>query len=83
MELASTRRVWRLLCPPLAQECYFHKAVVDRKSPSVTSRLAKQSALMYAEVERLLAAPLVQQYLDKSWLVRCGECVNSLWLVKW
>ena len=52
------------------QECYFHKAKIDNKSPAITSRLAKQSAIMYSEVERLLAQPAVQQHLDKSWLVR-------------
>ena len=52
------------------QECYFHKARIDQKSPAVTSRLAKQSAIMYSEVERLLGVPALQQYMDKSWLVR-------------
>ena len=43
---------------------------MDQKSPAITSRLAKQSAILYSEVERLLSQPAVQQHLDKSWLVR-------------
>ncbi|GAX77401.1 hypothetical protein CEUSTIGMA_g4847.t1 [Chlamydomonas eustigma] len=51
-----------------AQECFYHKAVVDKKSASVVARLARQLAVMYSEVERLFTAPALQQHLDKSWL---------------
>jgi programmed cell death 6-interacting protein len=52
------------------QECFYHKAVLDKKSASVVARLARQLAVMYAEVERIFASPAMQQHLDKSWLVR-------------
>ncbi|GFR44801.1 hypothetical protein Agub_g6136, partial [Astrephomene gubernaculifera] len=51
-----------------AQECVYHKAVIDKKSPNVLARLAKQAALMYEEVERLFAAPALAGYFDKSWV---------------
>ena len=36
------------------QECFYLKAVMDKKLPSVVARLAKQTQIMYDEVERLL-----------------------------
>ncbi|KAG2490070.1 hypothetical protein HYH03_011535 [Edaphochlamys debaryana] len=50
-----------------AQECVYHKAVVDKKSPNVLARLAKQTGTMYDEVERLFNAPSLANYFDKSW----------------
>ncbi|KXZ42912.1 hypothetical protein GPECTOR_111g245 [Gonium pectorale] len=50
-----------------AQECVYHKAVIDKKSPNVLARLAKQAGTMYDEVERAFAAPSLANYFDKSW----------------
>ncbi|EFJ43641.1 programmed cell death protein 6 interacting protein X [Volvox carteri f. nagariensis] len=50
-----------------AQECVYHKAVIDKKSPIVLARLAKQTGSMYAEVERLFDGPALVNYFDKSW----------------
>ncbi|GLI70883.1 hypothetical protein VaNZ11_015904 [Volvox africanus] len=51
-----------------AQECVYHKAVVDKKIPNVLARLAKQTGTMYTEVERLFGNPALVNYFDKSWL---------------
>ncbi|GLC38437.1 hypothetical protein PLESTB_001578000 [Pleodorina starrii] len=50
-----------------AQECVYHKAVLDNKSPNVLARLAKQTGSMYVEVERLFDSPALLNYFDKSW----------------
>lgn len=55
----------------------FHKAVLDRKSPSTVARLARQVGLMYEEVERCLAGATLVSYFDKSWLVG-GGCVGAV-----
>jgi hypothetical protein len=59
MMCTSCHRIFVTLhprCPP--QECVYHKAVVDRKSPGVVARLAKQAATMYGEVTALFNAPV-------------------------
>ncbi|KAG2435427.1 hypothetical protein HYH02_011927 [Chlamydomonas schloesseri] len=50
-----------------AQECVYHKAVIDKKSPNVLARLAKQAGTMYEEVERLFNGAALANYFDKSW----------------
>lgn len=45
----------------------FHKASLDKKSPAVLAKLAKQTALMYGEVSGLFAAPVIQNHFEKSW----------------
>lgn len=52
-----------------AQECVFHKASLDRKSPGTQARLAKQAAAMYAEVAALFAAPALAAHFERSWAV--------------
>lgn len=52
-----------------AQECVFHKAALDRKSPGTQARLAKQAASMYAEVAALFAAPALASHFERSWAV--------------
>lgn len=47
----------------------YHKAVIDKKTPSLLARLAKQQHLMYLEAERGFAAKTMEVYFDKSWLV--------------
>lgn len=52
-----------------AQECVFHKAALDRKSPGTQARLAKQAAAMYGEVAALFAAPALASHFERSWAV--------------
>eukprot|EP00201_Polytomella_parva_P010941 CAMPEP_0175050800 /NCGR_PEP_ID=MMETSP0052_2-20121109/7451_1 /TAXON_ID=51329 ORGANISM="Polytomella parva, Strain SAG 63-3" /NCGR_SAMPLE_ID=MMETSP0052_2 /ASSEMBLY_ACC=CAM_ASM_000194 /LENGTH=1080 /DNA_ID=CAMNT_0016315025 /DNA_START=96 /DNA_END=3335 /DNA_ORIENTATION=- len=55
-----------------AQECIFHKAIIDKKQPSVAARLAKQVTRQYEEVARFFHQPDMVSYFDKSW----GEHVD-------
>lgn len=57
---------------PGLQECFFHKAVIDKKMPSVVARLARQTAVMYDEIERIFNGQAIAQHFDKSWAVRSG-----------
>eukprot|EP00200_Dunaliella_tertiolecta_P017215 CAMPEP_0202411634 /NCGR_PEP_ID=MMETSP1128-20130828/22377_1 /ASSEMBLY_ACC=CAM_ASM_000463 /TAXON_ID=3047 /ORGANISM="Dunaliella tertiolecta, Strain CCMP1320" /LENGTH=780 /DNA_ID=CAMNT_0049017371 /DNA_START=116 /DNA_END=2454 /DNA_ORIENTATION=- len=50
-----------------AQECVYHKAVMDKKSPTVIARLAKQVAVMYEGVTRGFGLSSLSGYFDKSW----------------
>eukprot|EP00955_Chlamydomonas_euryale_P066614 359601-Chlamydomonas_euryale.AAC.2 len=60
-----------------AQECVFHKAVVDGKTPSLVARLAKQQHIMYVDVERAFGSKMMEAYFDKTWLVRGCHCKQS------
>ncbi|KAF8060549.1 BRO1 [Scenedesmus sp. PABB004] len=51
-----------------AQECVYHKAVMDKKSPGTLARLAKQAAGMYAEVAGALNQPSIMQHFERSWV---------------
>ena len=62
---------------PYPQECVFHKAVLDKKSPSVVSRLAKQAALMYAEVAALFNAQARGQRAAGRCVLAKAPCPNK------
>ncbi|KAI8477285.1 MAG: programmed cell death protein 6 interacting protein X [Monoraphidium minutum] len=51
-----------------AQECVYHKAVADGKSPAVVARLAKQGGLMYGEVAGLFNGVALSSHFEKSWV---------------
>ncbi|KAL6757097.1 BRO1-like domain-containing protein [Haematococcus lacustris] len=51
-----------------AQECAYHKANLDKKSPTLVARLAKQTQVMYEEVARAFAAPSLAGIFDKLWV---------------
>eukprot|EP00879_Flechtneria_rotunda_P013649 GHRR01014259.1.p1 GENE.GHRR01014259.1~~GHRR01014259.1.p1 ORF type:complete len:727 (+),score=319.48 GHRR01014259.1:344-2524(+) len=51
-----------------AQECVFHKAVMDKKSPGTLARLAKQAGNMYGEVSAIFNQPAVVQHFERSWV---------------
>ncbi|GBF91561.1 hypothetical protein Rsub_04301 [Raphidocelis subcapitata] len=68
-----------------AQECVYHKAVMDGKTPSTIARLAKQAAAMYGEVCASFAAPALQSHFEKSWPSHCqmkGSLLDVLALVE-
>ena len=61
----------------------FHKGSIDKKSPAVLSKLSKQVAIMYDEVERMFNGPALDKFFDKSWLVCVlgkgnEQCVSGL-----
>ncbi|WIA35320.1 hypothetical protein OEZ86_003775 [Tetradesmus obliquus] len=51
-----------------AQECVYHKAVMDKKSPGTLARLAKQAGNMYGEVSAIFNQPAVVQHFERSWV---------------
>ncbi|WIA15140.1 hypothetical protein OEZ85_001828 [Tetradesmus obliquus] len=51
-----------------AQECVYHKAVMDKKSPGTLARLAKQAGNMYGEVSAIFNQPVVVQHFERSWV---------------
>eukprot|EP00775_Hariotina_reticulata_P008073 gene8073-8268_t len=51
-----------------AQECVYHKAVMDKKSPATLARLAKQAAVMYGEVSAIFNQPALVQHFERSWV---------------
>jgi programmed cell death 6-interacting protein len=53
---------------PNLQECVYNKACIDKKSPSVLARLARQAALMYEEVKHGLGQGALASHFDKSWV---------------
>jgi programmed cell death 6-interacting protein len=50
------------------QECVYHKAVMDKKSPGTLARLAKQAGNMYGEVSAIFNQPAVVQHFERSWV---------------
>eukprot|EP01025_Chloroclados_australasicus_P000471 TRINITY_DN10245_c0_g5_i1.p1 TRINITY_DN10245_c0_g5~~TRINITY_DN10245_c0_g5_i1.p1 ORF type:complete len:838 (-),score=138.09 TRINITY_DN10245_c0_g5_i1:616-3129(-) len=50
-----------------AQECFYEKAFMDKKSPSVLSMIAKQVTVLYNEVKKLFNQPILQGYFEKTW----------------
>ncbi|KAJ9513660.1 hypothetical protein QJQ45_015416, partial [Haematococcus lacustris] len=65
---AAVRQLLLLLLPLQAQECAYHKANLDKKSPTLVARLAKQTQVMYEEVARAFAAPSLAGIFDKLWI---------------
>eukprot|EP00882_Tetradesmus_deserticola_P007422 GHRQ01007820.1.p1 GENE.GHRQ01007820.1~~GHRQ01007820.1.p1 ORF type:complete len:451 (+),score=222.51 GHRQ01007820.1:112-1464(+) len=51
-----------------AQECVYHKAKMDKKSPGTLARLAKQAGNMYSEVSAVFNEPAVVQHFERSWV---------------
>ncbi|GBF94332.1 hypothetical protein Rsub_06954 [Raphidocelis subcapitata] len=51
-----------------AQECVYHKAVTDGKSPAVAARLAKQAATMYSEVAAAFNGPPIANHFERAWV---------------
>jgi programmed cell death 6-interacting protein len=52
----------------MLQECVYHKAVMDKKSPGTLARLAKQAGNMYSEVSAIFNQPAVVQHFERSWV---------------
>jgi programmed cell death 6-interacting protein len=79
-------------CPPPtpyhhcgSQECVYHKAVLDGKSPGTSARLAKQAAVMYHEVSALFASPALSAHFERSWAAHSqmkGSLMDVLALVE-
>jgi hypothetical protein len=44
--------------PDTPQECVYHKALMDGKTPSTVARLAKQAAGMYGDVIAVFNSPV-------------------------
>lgn len=65
------------LCGTQAQECVYHKAVIDGKSPALLARLAKQQHIMYLEMERCFGTKAMEAYFDKSWLVGWDSIIED------
>jgi hypothetical protein len=61
----------------LLQECVYHKAVMDKKSPGTLARLAKQAGLMYTEVSSIFNQPSVVQHFERSWVAHTKMKVRS------
>ncbi|KIY99284.1 pH-response regulator protein palA/RIM20 [Monoraphidium neglectum] len=51
-----------------AQECVYHKAVTDKRSPTVVAKLAKQASIMYGEVSGLFSGLVLSSHFEKSWV---------------
>jgi hypothetical protein len=57
----STQSTFVISQPPRStlilhgQECVYHKAVTDKRSPTVVAKLAKQASIMYGEVSGLFS----------------------------
>jgi programmed cell death 6-interacting protein len=66
------------------QECVYHKAVMDKKSPGTLARLAKQAGAMYSEVSAIFNQPTVVQHFERSWVahtkmkVRADACLAAV-----
>jgi acetyl-CoA acetyltransferase len=45
----------------------FNKAALDKKTPSLLARLARQVAVMYEEAKYALGLPALAAHFDKSW----------------
>ena len=41
---------------------------MDKKSPGVLARLAKQAGIMYSEVSNIFNTPLLQNHFERSWV---------------
>lgn len=50
------------------QECVYHKAVMDKKSPSVLARIAKQAGNLYSEASSMFNGPVLVQHFERSWV---------------
>lgn len=59
------------------QECVYHKAVMDKKSPGVLARLAKQTSTMYHEVTAIFNQPAVQTHFERSWIAHTQMKVSQ------
>lgn len=55
-------------CLCCVQECVYHKAVMDKKSPSVLARLAKQAGNLYGEASSMFNGPILVQHFERSWV---------------
>lgn len=79
---AQHKQRLKLLCLAL-QECVYHKAVMDKKSPATLARLAKQAAVMYGEVSSIFNQPALLQHFERSWVAHTqmkvgrGSCAGG------
>lgn len=51
-----------------AQECVYHKALMDKKSSVTLAKLARQAGNMYSEVSALFNTPSLVQHFERSWV---------------
>lgn len=62
----------------LEQECVYHKATLDGKTPMILAMLAKQTSLMYEETQRCFNAPLLKAHFSEQWIthlqLKVGRC---------
>eukprot|EP00878_Enallax_costatus_P005711 GHUV01005989.1.p1 GENE.GHUV01005989.1~~GHUV01005989.1.p1 ORF type:complete len:726 (+),score=266.47 GHUV01005989.1:1137-3314(+) len=51
-----------------AQECVYHKAVMDKKTAGVLARLAKQASNLYGEASAMFNGAVLVQHFERSWV---------------